>query len=90
MATALTSASGVIALLDEPEAALKVHALHNLNSIVDTFWSEIAASIGKMYVWSVIHIIIHLLCGEFKVIGRVHIRVVMVLFIFHSFHFFQL
>eukprot|EP01083_Nonionella_stella_P089627 250148_1 len=47
---ALTSAAGVLALLDEPgsgepTAKLKIHALHTLDGMVDQFWPEIANSI---------------------------------------------
>mmetsp|Transcript_18315 Transcript_18315/g.25730 ORF Transcript_18315/g.25730 Transcript_18315/m.25730 type:complete len:702 (-) Transcript_18315:909-3014(-) len=49
MATALlTSTSGIIALLDEPEDDLKIHALKQLSTLVDTFWSEIAADVSKI------------------------------------------
>ncbi|CAO3644071.1 unnamed protein product [Cunninghamella echinulata] len=41
MAT-LTSASGVVALLDEQQPELKVYALQQLNSLINEFWAEIA------------------------------------------------
>ena len=44
----LTSAAGVIALLDEPETELKYYALDKLDSIVNDFWPEIADVISKI------------------------------------------
>lgn len=44
----LNSAGGVLSLLDEPDDVLKVHALKQLNTMVDHFWSEIASSISKI------------------------------------------
>ncbi|TPX45587.1 hypothetical protein SeMB42_g03942 [Synchytrium endobioticum] len=44
----LTSAAGVISLLDEREAQLKVYALQTLNSIVDQFWAEISDAVSKI------------------------------------------
>ncbi|KAJ3331616.1 26S proteasome non-ATPase regulatory subunit 1, partial [Blyttiomyces sp. JEL0837] len=44
----LTSAAGVIALLDENEEALKVFSLNQLNDIVDQFWAEISDSVPKI------------------------------------------
>jgi len=44
----LTSAAGVIALLDEKEAELKHYALLKLDAIVDEFWAEIADVITKI------------------------------------------
>ncbi|KAI7905634.1 armadillo-type protein [Cokeromyces recurvatus] len=46
--TALTSANGIIALLDEQQPELKVYALQQLNSLVDEFWAEISDSIAKI------------------------------------------
>jgi 26S proteasome regulatory subunit N2 len=46
--TKLTSASGVLALLDEEQFELKEVALKKLNEIVNDFWPEIAESVGKM------------------------------------------
>ncbi|KAH9523483.1 26S proteasome non-ATPase regulatory subunit 1 [Bulinus truncatus] len=52
MATAMsiTSAAGVISLLDEPEPHLKTFALNKLDSIVDVFWAEISENVGKLEV----------------------------------------
>ncbi|CAD7084957.1 unnamed protein product [Hermetia illucens] len=47
MAT-LTSAAGIISLLDEPMPELKVFALQKLDCIVDEFWPEISESIEKI------------------------------------------
>lgn len=49
MATGLTSASGLLALLEEYEPKLKVYALNQLDSIVDEFWPEISDNIQQMY-----------------------------------------
>ncbi|KAL0144616.1 armadillo-type protein [Mucor lusitanicus] len=46
--TALTSANGIIALLDEKQPELKVYALQQLNTLVDEFWAEISDSIAKI------------------------------------------
>jgi len=44
----VTSAAGVISLLDEPEPQLKAFALNKLDNIVDTFWPEISENVGKI------------------------------------------
>ncbi|PWW75040.1 26S proteasome regulatory complex, non-ATPase subcomplex, Rpn2/Psmd1 subunit [Tuber magnatum] len=46
----LTSASGLIGLLDEPDQQLKCYALQNLDKLVDQFWAEIADSVSKIEV----------------------------------------
>nr|XP_039249968.1 26S proteasome non-ATPase regulatory subunit 1-like [Styela clava] len=46
----ITSAAGVIALLDEPEDDLKVYALNRLNNIVPQFWPEISDHVEKIEV----------------------------------------
>ncbi|KAI9248920.1 armadillo-type protein [Sporodiniella umbellata] len=46
--TALTSANGIVALLDEQQPELKVYALQQLNTLVDEFWAEISDSIAKI------------------------------------------
>ncbi|XP_015216748.1 26S proteasome non-ATPase regulatory subunit 1 [Lepisosteus oculatus] len=46
----ITSAAGIISLLDEEEPQLKEFALHKLNSIVNDFWAEISESVGKIEV----------------------------------------
>ncbi|KAL3847589.1 hypothetical protein ACJMK2_018492 [Sinanodonta woodiana] len=46
----ITSAAGVLALLDEQESQLKVFALDKLNKIVDVFWAEISEAIDKIEV----------------------------------------
>jgi len=38
----ITSASGVLAQLEEPDADICVNALYQLNNVVDQFWAEIA------------------------------------------------
>ncbi|CAG8448243.1 2744_t:CDS:10 [Cetraspora pellucida] len=44
----LTSAGGIIALLEEPEEELKIYALKKLNEIVDQFWAEISDAVQKI------------------------------------------
>lgn len=44
----ITSAAGVISLLDEPASELKVFALRKLDTIVDEFWPEISEAIQKI------------------------------------------
>lgn len=44
----ITSAAGIIALLDEPMPELKIFALRKLDAIVDEFWPEISESIEKI------------------------------------------
>lgn len=44
----LTSASGIISLLDESQPEIKEYALHKLNDIVDEFWPEISEAIVKV------------------------------------------
>lgn len=46
----ITSAAGVLSLLDETEPQLKVFALEKLNKIVDVFWAEISEAIDKIEV----------------------------------------
>ncbi|KAG0498309.1 hypothetical protein HPP92_002606 [Vanilla planifolia] len=41
----VSSASGLLALLNEEHPALKLHALHKLNSLVNLFWPEISTSV---------------------------------------------
>jgi len=48
MVAALTSAAGIISLLEEPEEDLKIYALRKLNDIVDTFWAEISDAIPQI------------------------------------------
>ncbi|XP_054156601.1 26S proteasome non-ATPase regulatory subunit 1-like [Oppia nitens] len=44
----ITSASGIISLLDEDNSELRVFALRKLNTIVDVFWPEISEIIEKV------------------------------------------
>ncbi|XP_020291124.1 26S proteasome non-ATPase regulatory subunit 1 [Pseudomyrmex gracilis] len=44
----ITSAAGIISLLEEPMPELKVFALKKLNMIVDEFWPEISEAIEKI------------------------------------------
>lgn len=44
----ITSAGGVISLLDEPDHQLQVFALDKLDQLVDDFWAEIADTVEKI------------------------------------------
>ena len=44
----LTSASGIISLLDDSLVEMKVFALDRLNSVVEEFWAEISDVIPKI------------------------------------------
>ncbi|XP_063967026.1 26S proteasome non-ATPase regulatory subunit 1-like [Lytechinus pictus] len=44
----ITSAGGVISLLDEPDIQLQSFALERLNQLVDDFWAEIADTVEKI------------------------------------------
>lgn len=44
----ITSAAGIISLLEEPRQELKVFALKKLDDMVDEFWPEISESIEKI------------------------------------------
>ncbi|KAI9004255.1 26S proteasome non-ATPase regulatory subunit 1 [Gaertneriomyces semiglobifer] len=46
----ITSAAGVISLLDESQDELKVYALKKLDGIVDQFWAEISDVVPKIEV----------------------------------------
>ena len=46
------SVAGLLGFLNEPDQELVVFALHQLNNQVDENWTEIAGSIGMMYVHS--------------------------------------
>jgi hypothetical protein len=48
MTGVLSTAAGVIALLDEKDHNIKAHALTLLDKMMSTYWAEIATSIGKM------------------------------------------
>ncbi|KAK9323452.1 armadillo-type protein [Lipomyces orientalis] len=45
---ALTSATSLLALLDEPDQSLQVYALENLNQLADEFWAEIADFVTRI------------------------------------------
>ncbi|KAL5542574.1 hypothetical protein UlMin_010284 [Ulmus minor] len=45
MATLVSSAGGLLAMLNETHPSLKLHALSNLNNLVDSFWPEISTSV---------------------------------------------
>uniref|UniRef100_A0A5B6ZA94 26S proteasome non-ATPase regulatory subunit 1 homolog n=1 Tax=Davidia involucrata TaxID=16924 RepID=A0A5B6ZA94_DAVIN len=45
MATMVSSAGGLLAMLNESHPLLKLHALSNLNAFVDHFWPEISTSV---------------------------------------------
>ncbi|KAM9646491.1 26S proteasome non-ATPase regulatory subunit 1-like [Trichechus inunguis] len=46
----ITSAAGIISLLDEEEPQLKEFELHKLNAVVNDFWAEISESVDKIEV----------------------------------------
>ncbi|KAH6581642.1 hypothetical protein BASA61_003489 [Batrachochytrium salamandrivorans] len=50
VACPLTSAAGVLSLLDEPQEELKAYALMKLDAIVDLFWAEVSDSVSKIEV----------------------------------------
>ncbi|KAI4345368.1 hypothetical protein L6164_012498 [Bauhinia variegata] len=45
MTTIVSSAGGLLAMLNESHPLLKLHALSNLNNLVDNFWPEISTSV---------------------------------------------
>lgn len=47
----LASAAGLVGFLSEPDTELKVFALKALDAQVDLLWTEIAGSVGQMYVF---------------------------------------
>ncbi|KAJ0953335.1 putative armadillo-like helical, 26S proteasome regulatory subunit RPN2 [Helianthus annuus] len=49
-ATTVSSAGGLLAMLNEPHPSLKLHALSNLNAFVDHFWPEISTSVPIIFV----------------------------------------
>lgn len=46
----MTSAAGLISLLDEPEEELKIYALKSLDAVVNQFWPEISETVSKIEV----------------------------------------
>ncbi|EST08654.1 Proteasome/cyclosome repeat [Kalmanozyma brasiliensis GHG001] len=48
MVAPVTSAAGIVALLDEQESELQSYALKRLDSLVHQFWAEIADAISKI------------------------------------------
>lgn len=46
----ITTASGLISLLDDESSELKAYALSKLNDVVDEYWAEISEVIGKIEV----------------------------------------
>ncbi|KAG6726122.1 hypothetical protein I3842_02G065500 [Carya illinoinensis] len=48
----VSSAGGLLAMLNETHPSLKLHALSNLNNLVDNFWPEISTSVPVMYTLS--------------------------------------
>ncbi|EGG01079.1 uncharacterized protein MELLADRAFT_50220 [Melampsora larici-populina 98AG31] len=48
--SAVTSASGILTLLDEDDVELKTYALQQLDSLVYEFWAEVADGISKIEV----------------------------------------
>eukprot|EP00842_Homolaphlyctis_polyrhiza_P004849 jgi/Hompol1/5365/HPOL_004367-RA len=50
MVVPLSSAAGVLSLLEEPQEDLKIYALKKLDAIVDQFWAEISDDVSKIEV----------------------------------------
>jgi len=48
MTTVLSSAGPILSLLEEDSDDLKIHALRQLDALVDRFWAEIAPAITKI------------------------------------------
>ncbi|CAF0936152.1 unnamed protein product, partial [Didymodactylos carnosus] len=48
MQISITSAGGILSLLDEQNENSKIYALNKLNTLVDVFWAEIADSVAKV------------------------------------------
>ena len=48
MAPAVSSAAGLLALLDEDHDDLKKHALVNLDKVVHDYWFQISGSIASV------------------------------------------
>ncbi|KAL2620791.1 hypothetical protein R1flu_000996 [Riccia fluitans] len=46
--TVVSTASGLLAMLQEHHPALKLHALNNLNAFVDHFWPEVSTNISAI------------------------------------------
>lgn len=46
----LVSAAGLVGFLSEPDPELRSFALKQLDAQVDLLWTEIANSLGEMYV----------------------------------------
>ena len=44
----MSSADGYIAMLGEPDAALRLHALRTLNAVVHQFWFQIAGALASI------------------------------------------
>ena len=44
----ITSAAGILSLLDEPEPEVKLFALQKLDKVVDMFWPEVSESVDKI------------------------------------------
>lgn len=48
MAVAISSATGVLSLLNEEDDALRLYALQVLNKMVHEFWFQVASSIASV------------------------------------------
>lgn len=48
MAVSISSATGVLSLLNEEDDALRLHALQVLNKLVHEFWFQVASSIASV------------------------------------------
>lgn len=46
----LVSAAGLVGYLEEPDVSIQVYALQQLNDNIDNVWTEVVASLSRMYV----------------------------------------
>jgi 26S proteasome regulatory subunit N2 len=59
----LTSASGLVGFLSEPDPELKVFALKTLDAEVDVLWTDIVDAITQMYALLFLSSLILIACG---------------------------
>ncbi|CAH8445102.1 unnamed protein product [Heterobilharzia americana] len=63
---ALTSAAGLVSLLDDKGADVKAFALRRLDDIVDEFWAEISEAVIKI---EILHEDTNLIRSNCQVLG---------------------
>lgn len=59
----LTSASGLVGFLSEPDPELKVFALKTLDAEVDVLWTDIVDAITQMYAFRLLFFLAFMGCG---------------------------